>query len=314
MSSFEKPATGTAYFAPDLLRIDCDRDESNSECRYFVSEGGKEHHGRPSFSAFACQLVWYLLCTRSNQMQMSSLTTSPKDLKKLGSVNAARSAAVRLDTWTVAMAAMFVCGIRPEDNAPDIPGNARLLENALRQASGGQLYEARRVMEEWIDDHEEDLDGEASGSTLVVPMDFLFWCEEALRGKAREPRMLEDFLKYVRPSFEAGVQRPAPHELLNRVVELEAMLPSVGKVSEPTHEFRGHLGDVLTRAYAAAEAPKDRKRVFRALCELAQQQKPPVPLLGYDSSQRKVIYRDKQGRNRLFGESDLRNRKEFRAA
>lgn len=257
----------------------------------------------------------YFCDIRFIQMHMNSLAISLKDLKKLGSVDAARSAAVRLDVWTVAMAAMFICGIRPKDDATEIPTSARLLEDAMRRASGIQLHRARLVLEDWVGDHEEVQKGEVSGSTLVTPMDFLLWCEDAFRGSVHEPpQMLNDFLAYIRRPTEAGVQKPAPHELTNRVVELEGAVSHVGKVLEPTHDFRGHLGGVLTNAYAMAEGKKDRKNVFRALCELAQRQKPPAPLTGYDSSRRKVIYRDKQGREQLYGLSDLRHRKEFRAS
>lgn len=243
---------------------------------------------------------------------MNTLAISPKDLRKLGSVDAARSAAVRLDTWTVAMAAMLVCGIRPKDDATEVPESARCLENAMQRASGSQLYRARRVLEDWIDDHEEDLDGEVSGATRVTPMDFLFWCEDAFRGAVHEPQMLHEFLAYVRPSFEAGVQKPAPHELTNHIVELEGLVSRVGKVSEPIHEFRGHLGSVLASAYAMAQGKKNLKSVFLALCELAQREKPPLPLIGYDANRRKVIYRDMQGQTKLYGMSEMRHRKEFR--
>lgn len=242
---------------------------------------------------------------------MTTLAISPKDLKKLESVDATRSAAVRFDTWTVAMAAMFVCGIRPTSDATEIPKSARLLEDALRRVSGRQLLEAGRIMDDWIEDHEEDLEGEISGATRVRPMDFLLWCDETLRGTPREPQMLSAFLEYVIPKVEAGVQQPASHELRRALAEAKRMTSRVGK-TEPAHDFRGHLGSVLTLAYAAAESPKDRKSVFRALCELAQQQKPPKPLVGYDGKQRKVIYLDEYQREQHFGISELRHRKEFR--
>jgi hypothetical protein len=243
---------------------------------------------------------------------MGSVAISLKGLRKLASIDAARSDAVRRDSWTVAMAAMFVWGIQPQDDATEIPTKARLLDDALRHAPSWQLHQARRVMAEWIDDHEEDTEGEVSGSTLVRPLDFLFWCDEALRGSAREPKMLNEFLKYITSSMEGGVTRPNEHELLNEVIDSREQAPRVGVSSEPTHEFRGHLGGVLSKAYALSDSPKDRKNVFLALCELAQLDKHPYPLIGYNSSKRKVIYRDEQGEARLFGVSDLRSRKEFR--
>ncbi|MGQ3003531.1 MAG: hypothetical protein ACT6UH_09035 [Hydrogenophaga sp.] len=245
---------------------------------------------------------------------MIKLITSPTDLIKLSGIDTARLEAVQLDSWTIAMGSMLVCGIRPEKNATGIPKSARLLEDALRHASGKQLYDAGRIMADWIDDHEEDLEDGATGATLVRPMDFLLWCEETLRGKPREPETLDLFLQYVRPVAERGIDRPTPHELLNRVVELEATNPGVKRTSSPVHEFRGYWGDALMRAYAAADAPRDRKCVFRALCELAQKQNPPAPVVGYDRSKQKVIYRDEKGIERLYGLSDLRNRKEFRTS
>jgi hypothetical protein len=244
---------------------------------------------------------------------MSSATVSLKDLRKLANIDADRSDAVRRDSWTVAMAAMFVWGVKPKDGATDIPAKARLIEDALRHASSWQLFQARRVMNEWIDFHEEDMNSEISGSTLVSPMDFLLWCEEEFRGTGREPQMLNEFLKYVVPSQEAGVRRPSQHELISEVIDRRKQVTQVGKTSEPRHEFRGHLGSVLSKAYASSDSPKDRRNVFLALCELAQQAKPPHPLLGYDSATRKVIYKDELGEQRLYSMSDLRSRKEFRA-
>jgi len=212
------------------------------------------------------------------------------------------------------MGAMLVCGVRPQDDATEIPTSARLLEDAMRPASGIQLHRARRVLEDWMDDHEEVQGGDVSGATLVTPMNFLLWCEDAFRGAVHEPQMLHEFLAYVTRSKEAGVQKPAPYELMSRVNELEGGVLHVGRISEPTHDFRGHLGVVLSSAYARAEGKKDRKNVFLALCELAQRQKPPAPLIGYDSSRRKVIYRDEEGKEKLYGVSDLRYRKEFRTS
>lgn len=86
------------------------------------------------------------------------------------------------------------------------------------------------------------------------------------------------------------VKSEGHHGGLSLVVRSTEVVPSAK--AESVRKFRGPLAEVLQVAVTKARDPGDYKSVFAALCELAQLEKPPIPLVGFNAPDREVLWHD----------------------
>lgn len=79
-----------------------------------------------------------------------------------------------MPTWTPAMGAMLLSGLRPEAGCTEIPtdGWVGLEGGELESGRNGRFMEAARILREWTDWCEEE--GEAPEA--LPPIDFIVWC------------------------------------------------------------------------------------------------------------------------------------------
>ncbi|MDM8359635.1 hypothetical protein FP568_21875 [Pandoraea pnomenusa] len=79
-----------------------------------------------------------------------------------------------MPTWTPAMGAMLLAGLRPETGCTEIPTDGWVGLDGIELGSGrnGRFIEASRILREWNDWCEEECESRAE----LPPIDFIVWC------------------------------------------------------------------------------------------------------------------------------------------
>jgi hypothetical protein len=158
------------------------------------------------------------------------------DLDERARLNALLMKFFTMPLWTPAMGAQLVCGIQPVPNCDKIPDSACQLKNPQQPATPYQLHRARRVLERWVEDLEDEDDDEPPPlPSHLTPTEFVTWCEDSYDGSGPQfrPEWLDFTLTFFRGRSEWEPPMLAPIELVERALDLERVVAVRDAESSP---------------------------------------------------------------------------------
>ena len=195
-------------------------------------------------------------------------------------------------TWTIAMGAMLASGLRPVPGCKEVPDEAVWLLDASQPANARQLRQARRVVDEWTEDRQDE-DGWGVPAEECSPLEFLTWCDETYQGSpgSMKPEWLDYLVSLTEVPSPSAPQLGSSIEMTERLLLLEHFAIVKGQsgadgVLSPAHTPDGYyvartkeliVHKKITAVYALAVAtaqdramnPFDAVEILDALRDMA---------------------------------------------
>lgn len=216
------------------------------------------------------------------------------DVRERTRINAVIRVYLDRPTWTAATAVLLLYGVLPEPNCTEIPNQGRQLRDPLQMASPSWFYRAKRLLDRWIDEQQEDYIVELTAATEIKPWQFLAWCEESYRDSSESwPDWLDYFLSFCGYSRYGNMLPSIPPAYVDCALALvtlnglaaadgggegtsfDCRPPSEGVSNQITKKGRSCQaeGDILTamkRVAAVGEDEFELERVWVELCNMVQ--------------------------------------------
>lgn len=138
-------------------------------------------------------------------------------------------------TWTIAMGAMLVSGLRPVPGCTKVPDEAVWLLDETRPATPRQLRAASNVVAEWIEDREDEESEWVAPPAECSPLEFLEWCDDTYQGSPRtmRPEWLDYLVSLTEVPSPSAPQLGSSIEMTERLLKLEHIADVVGQSVVP---------------------------------------------------------------------------------
>lgn len=222
--------------------------------------------------------------------------TSREDLEERVRINRLLKGYLSMESLTPAMWAQLLCGVQPVPGCTDIPAAACQLKTPTLPATRNQLHNARKVLEQFIEEWQEDdveLPHTLSSGELIL------WSMESYSHVAgpHKPEWLEYILTLCQISSHSSPPVPAPFGLAEHALELESVVSTVTARSTPqdstsagnrpsfhariielmgTGKVKSTIAGVIGLAMDQAQSPFSVGEIWARLCKMAEEGQEPA--------------------------------------
>lgn len=233
-----------------------------------------------------------------------------------------------LEKWTPAMGALIICGVRPmSESDQEIPSAAIGLDDEPLDNTSRRLKNARRLLENWRDEFEDD----ETPSESIDPYEFINWAIDSgyvtdwirligtfhgLDGSTSDREITPGVAVNVGGISDTERITILPRSLMSALVETarspavqdralsQAVMPPLslpaqnqvgdngGQATKIQFSKKNLITRVIELAREQASDPNDSELIWLALIRLARSKEPPKPLIEYLSDERAIKWHD----------------------
>lgn len=221
---------------------------------------------------------------------------SREDLEEQVRINRLLKGYLSMESLTPAMWAQLICGVQPVPDSTDIPAAACQLKTPTLPATRDQLHNARKVLDRFIEECEED------GVELPHsnrPVDFVLWSMDSYSNNSihSRPEWLDYILTFFPCSSPSSPPTPAPFGLAEHALELESVVSAVTARSTPQDstsagnrpsyharfielmekgKVKSTIAGVIGKVMDQAQSPFCVGEIWARLCKMAEEGQEPA--------------------------------------